>query len=298
MPKRLSDENKKEMAEAFKKGSDIKQLSNKYSLTESTVRKYLKSILGDINFVRKKSSNNPSPYKSNKKEDKKLTPEGEISHNLELRNEFQADQLETTSDTFLEILPLNQDFDFGERKDFASKPLTEESLPKNIYMVVDSNIELEVRYIKDYPDFDFLSHAEQERKVIKLFPDKKSANLNCDKSKKVIKIPDGKILKIVAPILLKKGISRIIYEDNLLSIWPFEIIKREPPKKEPERKLKPVITPIGISADFIEKKFTELLKLLFWATKNINIKRIKFVKVLINKNLNFLYIFLNKSLLL
>ena len=218
MPKRLSDENKKEMAEAFKKGSDIKQLSNKYSLTESTVRKYLKSILGDINFVRKKSSNNPSPYKSNKKEDKKLTPEGEISHNLELRNEFQADQLETTSDTFLEILPLNQDFDFGERKDFASKPLTEESLPKNIYMVVDSNIELEVRHIKDYPDFDFLSHAEQERKVIKLFPDKKSANLNCDKSKKVIKIPDGKILKIVAPILLKKGISRIIYEDNLLSI--------------------------------------------------------------------------------
>ena len=37
VPKRLSDEKKKEMAEAFKKGSDIEQLSNRYSLTESTV---------------------------------------------------------------------------------------------------------------------------------------------------------------------------------------------------------------------------------------------------------------------
>ena len=218
MPKRLSDEKKKEMADAFKNGSDIEQLANKYSLAESTVRKYLKFILGDINLVRKKSSNNPHNYKPNKKEDKNLTFEGETLHNLELRNKQKIDQLETTNDTFLEILPLNQDFDFGERKDFASKPLTDESLPKNIYMVVDSNIELEVRYIKDYPDFDFLSQSEQERKVIKLFPDKKSANLNCDKSKKVIKIPDGKVLKIVAPILRKKGISRIIYEDNLLSI--------------------------------------------------------------------------------
>ena len=218
MPKILSDEKKKEIAEAFKKGSDIEQLANKYSLAESTIRKHLKSILGDINFVRKKSSNNLPAHKSNKKENKKKDSEGEISQNLEITNKFQTDQLETNNDTFLEILPLNQDFDFGERKDFASKPLTNESLPKNIYMVVDSNIELEVRHIKDYPDFDFLSHSEQERKVIKLFPDKKSANLNCDKSKKVIKIPDGKVLKIVAPILLKKGISRIIYEDNLLSI--------------------------------------------------------------------------------
>ena len=52
MPKRLSDEKKKEMAEAFKKGSDIEQLSNRYSLTESTVRKHLKLILGDINLVK------------------------------------------------------------------------------------------------------------------------------------------------------------------------------------------------------------------------------------------------------
>ena len=48
----LTDEKKKEIAEAFKKGSDIEQLSNKYSLAESTVRKHLKFLLGDINLVR------------------------------------------------------------------------------------------------------------------------------------------------------------------------------------------------------------------------------------------------------
>ena len=218
MPKKFSNEKKKEMVEDFKKGLNINQLSTKYSLTESTIKKHLKLLLGDISLnIRNKALNEISKSAKEKKYKNKEISQNEdfpsFAENINEKNEF-----ENYGESFLEILPLNHEFDFNSRKDFASVPLTSESLPKNLYMIVDSNIELETKHIKDFPDYDFLSESEREKKVIKLFSDKKSATQNCDKSKKVIKIPDGKVFKLVAPILIRKGITRIIYEDNLLSI--------------------------------------------------------------------------------
>lgn len=218
MPKKFSNEKKKEMVEDFKKGLNIKELSKKFSLTESTIKKHLKLLLGDISLnIRNKALNDISKSAKEKKYKNKENSQNEtlpsVSENINEKNEF-----ENYGESFIEILPLSQEFDFNSRKDFASVPLTSDSLPKNLYMIVDSNIELETRHIKDFPDFDFLSESEKEKRVIKLFSDKKSATQNCDKSKKVIKIPDGKVFKLVAPILIRKGITRIIYEDNLLSI--------------------------------------------------------------------------------
>ena len=48
--------------------------------------------------------------------------------------------------------------------------------------------------------------------------DIKIAKRFCSKEQKVIKVPNTDVFKIVAPILIKKGISRIVSADQLISL--------------------------------------------------------------------------------
>ena len=90
--------------------------------------------------------------------------------------------------------------------------------PKIVYMIVDKKIELEIKYLKDYPDWQFLSTNELNRKTIEIFIDLKMAKRICKKEQKVIKVPNTDVFKIVAPLLLAKGISRIVSYDKLISL--------------------------------------------------------------------------------
>ena len=119
---------------------------------------------------------------------------------------------------FYEILPMSEEIDFNSRKDLTSKPLRDFNFPNNTFMIVNNNIELEIKYIKDFPEFSFLSEADQICKTIKLFSEKKIANSLCSKNQKVIKVPNGEVFKLSANFLLEKGISKIILDEVLLSI--------------------------------------------------------------------------------
>ena len=85
-------------------------------------------------------------------------------------------------------------------------------------MIVDKQIELEIKLLKDYPQWQFLSEQELKRKTIQIFYDLKVAKRFCNNEKKVIKVPNTKVLKIAAPFLLSRGISRIVSDDSLLSL--------------------------------------------------------------------------------
>ena len=85
-------------------------------------------------------------------------------------------------------------------------------------MVVDKNIELETKYLREYPDWQFLSQEELNRKTIEIHADIKIAKRYCNKAQKVIKVPNTNVFKIVAPLLIAKGISRIVSEDRLISL--------------------------------------------------------------------------------
>ena len=85
-------------------------------------------------------------------------------------------------------------------------------------MIVDKKIELQIKYLYDYPDWQFLAKDELNRKTIEIFLDLKNAKRFCNKEQKVIKIPNTKIFKIVAPLLLSRGISRIVSEDKLIAL--------------------------------------------------------------------------------
>ena len=85
-------------------------------------------------------------------------------------------------------------------------------------MVVDKNIELEIKFLKDYPVWDFLPEEDLDRKSIEIFNDIKKAKRSCNKEQKVIKVPNTDVFKLVAPILVSRGISRIISDEQLISL--------------------------------------------------------------------------------
>jgi len=85
-------------------------------------------------------------------------------------------------------------------------------------MIVDKKIELEIKYLKDYPDWQFLSKDDLNRKTIEIFIDIKNAKRSCNKEQKVIKVPNTEVFKIVAPILISRGISRIVSSDKLIAL--------------------------------------------------------------------------------
>ena len=85
-------------------------------------------------------------------------------------------------------------------------------------MIVDKKIELETKYLQEYPEWQFLSQEELNRKTIQIYFDLKVAKRCCQKEQKVIKVPNTEVFRIATPSLLEKGISRIVTEDQLIAL--------------------------------------------------------------------------------
>ena len=205
MAKRLSEIQKKEISKGFLEGETINELVAKFNCTKATISRNLKKSLGEkkyeeltLEFTNKKTPN-PKSIKEKSKEK-------------------SLDDNSFTNSTFYEIPPLDYEIDNLPQKDLSSVPLSEIELPKLVYMIVNKEIELEVKLLNNYPNWQFLSQNELNRKVIEIYLDLKIAKKSCTKERKVIKVPNSNVFKIVAPILLSKGISRIVAADNLISL--------------------------------------------------------------------------------
>ena len=119
---------------------------------------------------------------------------------------------------FVEITPLNYDIENVPQKDLSSIPISEIKFPNIVYMIVDIKIELEIKYLKNYPTWHFLSEEELNRKTIEIYDDLKIAKRFCSKEQKVIKVPNTEVFKIVAPILRIRGITRIVSSGKLIAL--------------------------------------------------------------------------------
>tara|TARA_A100001035_G_scaffold212310_1_gene172108 strand:+ start:85 stop:732 length:648 start_codon:yes stop_codon:yes gene_type:complete len=215
VPKKLSEIQKKEMINSFCNGMTIDQLSDKYKITKITITRNLKKEIDEKNFKRivEKNRNNKieSTYDANKNKNDINTPQvsnDEIPNELNSLNESQ----------FIEITPLDFEIDSESQKDLSSVSIRKVELPNIVYMVVNNKIELETKHLKDYPEWRFLSQSDLNRKTIEIFFEAKEAKRFCNKEQKVIKVPNTKVFSIVAPILISRGISRIVCPDKLIAL--------------------------------------------------------------------------------
>ena len=202
MDKRLTEKQKSEIAENFKNGKTIEALSEDFNCTILTITRNLKKNLGEIIF-------------------KELAKKNKISDEFNNAQAFDDNKSENnnfSSEEFIEISPLDFDLENSPRKELSSIPLKEVDFPKIVYMVVDKNIELEIKLLKDYPEWEFLPNEDLQRKVIEIHCDLKLAKRACRKEQKVIKVPNADVFRLVSPILISRGISRIVNADKLIAL--------------------------------------------------------------------------------
>ena len=216
MPNKVTEQDKSNILKSFIDGINIKELSEIYGFSETTITRQLKNKLSNEKFKKIRNIN------SKENSSKEIPVNYKKGSKVEKINKTKDDNIifenEGFSNNFFEIAPLNYDVDLDNQKDLASIPLEEVDFPKLIYMIVDSKIELIIKMLKDYPEWEFLPEDDLNRKTIEIYYDLKNAKRNCGRDQKVIKVPNTNVLKIVSPILLSRGISRILAEDKLISI--------------------------------------------------------------------------------
>ena len=173
MAKRLSEKQKKEITNRFKIGEKVDILSKDYNCTNTTITRNLKKSLGETKYKEllfKSKSSTQSIEKNNQNitgiEDLKINKDKKIDKNndFNIKNNTQEEFFEATP--FMEITPLNYEIE-NSTKDLSSIPIIEVDFPKTVFMIVDK-IELEIKYLKDYPDWQFLSQEELNRKTIEI----------------------------------------------------------------------------------------------------------------------------------
>ena len=222
MAKRLTEKQKEEIKINFLDNQSVEFLSEKFNCTKTTIIRNLKKSLGEKKYKEILNRLNEP-----------LDVEGENLLENDNKQTFEENIIKKTEDTsigisnedkispfesFIEITPLDHDFEDVSQKDISSIPLSEIKLPNMVFLIVKKEIELETKYLKDYPEWQFLPQNDLKRKTIEIHFDLKTAKRMCNKDQKVIKVPNTDVFRIVAPILMSRGISRIVTAENLISI--------------------------------------------------------------------------------
>ncbi len=222
LTKRLTEIQKDEIARLFELGKTIEDLCEEFKCTKLTITRNLKKILGEEKY---------NAVNKNRKEKRlyvggdEFVPSANEDYLREKRNNNpNKEELENVEEEyfslspFMELTPLDCEIENVPQKDLSSIPISEIDFPKIVYLVVDKKIELETKLLKEYPEWHFLAEDELNRKTIAIYDDLKIAKRICSKEQKVIKVPNTEVFKIVAPILLDKGISRIVSSDKLIAL--------------------------------------------------------------------------------
>jgi transposase-like protein len=97
-------------------------------------------------------------------------------------------------------------------------PLSEASLPKICYLVVDRAAELITRPLKAFGELGQIPAAEIREKTLPVFDNHRVARRFATRHQRVFKIPDGRLLQKAAPYLLAKGITRLLIDGQVYSV--------------------------------------------------------------------------------
>ena len=227
MARRLTKEQIEEIIKCFENGTKIDLLSKRFNCTKLTVIRNLKKNLGELKYIDllNKNKSLKGKSKTNKIQSKNLlkTNVGNLDL-IEVKNDHKVSNENINAsnfapyDSFLEIAPLDYVIDNSSRKELTSVPISEVDLPKVVYMIVNKKIELEIKFLKDFPQWDFLPHNDLKRKTIEIFFDLNLAKRSCNKEQKVLKVPNTDVFRIASPVLIAKGISRIVCAENLIAL--------------------------------------------------------------------------------
>jgi len=225
LAKRLSKKDKEELIELFSLGKSIYELSEKFKFSKLTISRNLKKNFGEKKYRELIENNKKRVHQDTYEKKKEVIFNNEYEENsshlrdkdtYDHKNDVEEDSF--LKSNFVEITPLDYNLGNDSRKDLSSIPLSELDFPRIVYMVVDKKIELEIKQLKDFPEWQFLPQEDLSRKTIEIFFDLNLAKRSCNKEQKVLKVPNTDVFRIASPVLIAKGISRIVCAENLIAL--------------------------------------------------------------------------------
>ena len=222
MAKRLTEFQKEEIIQSFFQGKSPEILSQEFQCSKFTIIRNLKKIIGESKYkdFLNKEKKSKEILKNNKNKDNENL-NFEISKTVlkdKRLKKPENNEFDYSPESFWEITPIDYGIEDSQRKELSSIPISEIEFPQIVYMIVDKKIELEIKLLKDFPQWEFLPIDDLNRKTIEIFFDLKIAKRFCNKDQKVIKVPNTNVFKIVAPILISRGISRIVSAEKLIAL--------------------------------------------------------------------------------
>jgi transposase-like protein len=99
-------------------------------------------------------------------------------------------------------------------------PLSEAPLPKTCYLVVDRAAELIARPLKEFSDLGQIPAEEIQERTLPIFDNHKVARRFSNRSQRVIKVPDSRMLQKARSHLQAKGITRLLIDGQVYSLFP------------------------------------------------------------------------------
>ena len=149
MAKRLTVSQKEQISKSFIKGESVISLSQKFNFSKLTIIRNLKNTIGDEKYKYLNKINNDKENKNNFISHERFKDSNTITKNdtsETIKSSTNSFEEELFSEApFVEISPLSFEIDSLPQKELASVPLDEMEFPKVLYMVVDKNIELEIK---------------------------------------------------------------------------------------------------------------------------------------------------------
>lgn len=97
-------------------------------------------------------------------------------------------------------------------------PLSEASLPKICYVVIDRMAELITRPLKDFGDLGQIPASEIGERTLPIFDNHRVARRFSRRTQRVIKVPDGRMFYKTGSYLVAKGITRLLIDGQVYSL--------------------------------------------------------------------------------
>ena len=98
-------------------------------------------------------------------------------------------------------------------------PLSQATLPRTCYIVIDKFAELIVRPLKDFADLGQISSEETQQRTLPIFDNHRVAKrFSNQRTQRVIKVPDSKVFYKTTQHLKLKGITRLLVDGNIYSL--------------------------------------------------------------------------------
>jgi transposase-like protein len=107
----------------------------------------------------------------------------------------------------------------GDRLHIRVTPLSQATLPRTCYIVIDKFAELIVRPLKDFADLGQIPGEEIQQRTLPIFDNHRVAKrFSNQRTQRVIKVPDSKVFHKTCHHLRMKGITRLLVDGSIYSL--------------------------------------------------------------------------------